>query len=126
MQPSPTTTHTAPSRRVSSTSARERDAAFRRKLDFEVAVMAGQRRAAAEGAARRAAKRAPTLADYPAAFELVRALAARLASRRTFPEVMAYRGRKVRVTVSSFGRVFVSTLNGQPIGVSAFGSMWED
>jgi hypothetical protein len=98
--------------------------AYRRRLKFELDFMQAQREAKARGCA----VREVSLGAYPAALELVRALADRVAAGGRIPKtgVMAYRGQRVRVSLSSFGRVFVSTLGGQPIGASSFGAAWGD
>jgi len=69
-----------------------------------------------------------TLAAYPAALELVRGLTARIAAGSRIPPsgTMVYRGERVRVSQSSFGRLFVETLDGKPIGTSAYGASWAD
>ncbi len=85
--------------------------------------MDAQRRAKARGLA----VRDVTLAAYPAARELVHALASRIAAGSRIPPtgVMAYRGERVRVSLTSFGRLLVSTLDGRPIGASGFGPCWD-
>ena len=86
--------------------------------------MAGQRAAVAVGAAARPI----TLSACPAAHELVRALAQRLRTSSRWPKSgqMIYRGVRVQVQPTSLGRVLVSTLDGQPIGASHFGALWDD
>lgn len=86
--------------------------------------MEAQRAAKARGCA----VRDVTLGAYPAALELVRAIADRVAASSRMPPsgTMVYRGQRVRVSLSSFGRVFVSTLDGRPIGASSFGAVWGD
>jgi hypothetical protein len=112
----------SPARR--SASAIERDAAYRRRLDFEIRVMAGQRKGIAKGFVVRPLR----LDSYPASLELVRAIAFRLSQKRTHAEKarMRYRGFTCEVSVSSLGRCFVSTVRGEPIGVSNFGAVWAE
>jgi hypothetical protein len=97
---------------------------YGRRLDFELECVQAQREAKARGCA----VRDPSIADYPAVRELVRALADRVAAGARVPPsgVMAYRGKRVRVSLSSLGRVFVSTLDGRAIGASSFGADWGD
>jgi hypothetical protein len=106
-----------------SASAKASAAAYRRRLDFEVDFMQAQRAAKARGCA----VRDVTLAAYPAALELVRAIAARLAGGARVPSsgLMVYRGFRARVSLGSFGRIFVSTADGRSIGASGIGSTWE-
>lgn len=86
--------------------------------------MEAQRAAKARGCAVRDVQ----LGAYPAALELVRAIAGRVAASARLPPsgTMVYRGQRVRVSLSSLGRVFVSTLDGKPIGASGFGAAWDD
>jgi hypothetical protein len=111
-------------RRPLSTSAKASAAAYRRRLDFEIAFMEAQRAAKGRGCA----VRDVSLAAYPAALELVRALAARVlrASRVPPSGCMVYRGFRARVSLGGFGRVFVSTTDGRTIGASGFGAAWND
>jgi hypothetical protein len=111
-------------RRRPSESAKASAANYRRRLAFEVAFMEAQRNAKARGCA----VREVSLGAYPAALELVRALASRIAAGSAVPKsgVMVYRGYRARVSLSNFGRVFVSTTDGRPIGASGFGSVFAD
>lgn len=107
-----------------SATARASAEAYRRKLKFELDFMDAQRAAKARGCA----VRDVTLAAYPAALELVRGVTARIAAGSRIPPsgAVAYRGMRVRVSMTSFGRVLVSRLDGSPIGSSGFGAAWGD
>ncbi len=124
LQPNAMTTIRAPRKRTLSAAAKASQAAYRRKLAFEIDFMEAQRAAKARGCA----VRDVTLASYPAALELVRGLADRVAAGGRIPRsgVMAYRGQRVKVSMSNLGRVFVSTLDGKPIGASGYGAAWSD
>ncbi len=118
------TTVCPPSRRTLSGAGRASAEAYRRRLKFEIDFMDAQRQAKARGCA----VRDVTLAAYPAARELVHSLANRVAAGSRIPPsgVMLYRGARVRVSLTNFGRVFVSTLDGRPIGASSYGAVWDD
>ncbi len=107
-----------------SKAARASAEAYRRRLKFELDFMEAQRQAKARGCA----VRDVTLAAYPAARELVHSLANRVAAGSRIPPtgVMIYRGARVRVSLTSFGRLLVSTLDGRPIGASGYGACWDD
>lgn len=112
----------APARRKLSKTARASQEAYHRRLRFELLFMKGQRDAKARGCA----VREVSLLGYPAALELVRGIASRVAAGGRIPAsgIMIYRGFRVRVSQSSFGRIFVSSMDGEPIGSSGFGAAW--
>jgi hypothetical protein len=116
------TTIRPPRRTRLSPAGRASQEAYRRRLKFELDFMQAQREAKARGGA----VRGVSLGAYPAARELVQALASRIAAGSRIPPtgVMSYRGERVRVSVSHQvpGRIFVSTLEGRPIGASGFGA----
>lgn len=105
-------------------SRRSLDSEYRRRLDFEVRLAARQREAQQQGLP----VRRTSLAEYPASAELVRAIAQRIALGAAVPRsgYMRYRTATVRVALSNFGRVVVSTTDGRLIGSSGFGAAWGD